>query len=100
MYFNHFWCCLGLQFTNPNIAGEMAKLIMTNQQKYAQSNLVNDAPDILMEVPMHGDQLFEERCRNVQWTFQDGISAYDRLEGITTEAADCHTKVNLFNVCL
>jgi hypothetical protein len=78
----------------------MAQLIMTNQQKYAPSNMINDVPDILMEVPMHGDQLFEERCRNVQWTFQDGTSKYDRLEGITTEAADWHAKVNLYNVCL
>ncbi|CAB3990217.1 Hypothetical predicted protein, partial [Paramuricea clavata] len=93
-------CCLGLQFSNPNIAGEMAQLIMTNQQKYAPSNMVNDVPDILMEVPMHGDQLFEERCRNVQWTFQDGTSKYDRLEGITTEAADWHAKVNLYNPIL
>ena len=83
-----------------DIAGEMAQLIMTNQRKYAPSNMVNDVPDILMEVPMHGDQLFEQRCRNVQWTFQDGTSKYDRLEGITTEAADWHAKVNLYNVCL
>jgi hypothetical protein len=31
----------------------MAQLIMTNQQKYAPSDMVNDVPDILMEVPMH-----------------------------------------------
>lgn len=73
---------------------------MTNQRKYAPSNMVNDAPEILLEVPMHVDQLFEERCRNIQWTFQDGTSKYIRLEGITTEAAEGHAKVNLYSVCI
>lgn len=77
----------------------MAQLIMNNQEKYVPSQIVNDSHQILMEVPMHGDQLFQERCRTVQLTFQDGTSKYDRLEGITTEAADWHAKVNLYDVC-
>ena len=48
---------------------------------------------------MHGNKLFEERCRTAQLTFQDGTSKYDRLEGIATEAADWHAKANLYDEC-
>ena len=34
---------------------------------------------VLAAVPLHGDQLLEERARNVQWTLRDGESQYDRL---------------------
>ena len=49
-------------------------------------------------IPLHGDQLFEERARNTQWTFQDGNDSSDRLEGIRTEFADWHAKLNLYMV--
>ena len=49
-------------------------------------------------VPFHGDQLFEERARNTQWVYQDGDNAYDRLEGLETEFADWHAKLNLYMV--
>ncbi len=78
----------------------MAHIIQTNQDKYVPKRLVNGAPEVLSRVPFHGDQLFEERARNVQWTFQDGLSSFDRLEGLITEHADWHSKVNLYLVCL
>ena len=53
---------------------------------------------VLAAVPLHGDQLLEERARNVQWTLRDGESQYDRLEGLTTERADWHAKVILYRV--
>ena len=31
-------------------------------------------------------------------TFQDGITCYECLEGLSTEAADWHAKVNLYSV--
>jgi hypothetical protein len=49
-------------------------------------------------VPFHGDQLFEERARNTQWTYQDGVNEYDKLQGLQPEAADWHAKVNLYEV--
>lgn len=91
-------CCLGLQFENPNIAGEMAKLLMTNQSKYVPSTTTNSGKKILTPIPLHGDQLFEERARNVQSTFKDGENRRECLEGILTEAADWHAKVNLYSV--
>ena len=53
---------------------------------------------VLAAVPLHGDQLLEERARNVQRTLRDGESQYDRLEGLTTERADWHAKVILYRV--
>ena len=37
---------------------------------------------ILQTVPVHGDQLFEERARNVAWTYRGGLDTYERFEGI------------------
>lgn len=96
-----------MQFKNPNIAGEMAQMMVSNQAKYVPSfitpNQLN-APDhperkeVLGTVGYHGDQLFEERARNVQWTFRVGNSCYERLEGLSTEFADWHAKVTLYKV--
>ena len=77
----------------------MAQLIMDNQEKYVPCETNSEGEKkILHPVPLHGDQLFEERARNAQWTFQDGITKYERLEGIYPEAADWHAKVNLYEV--
>ena len=77
----------------------MAQLIMDNQDKYVPCKTNADGEKkILHPVPLHGDQLFEERARNAQWTFQDGVTKYERLEGIYPEAADGHAKINLNEV--
>ena len=70
----------------------MAQLMISNQQKTDNETI------ILKSVPFHGDQLFEERARNTQWVYQDGDNAYDRLEGLETEFADWHAKLNLYMV--
>lgn len=77
----------------------MAEILKTNQEKYVPcSSSGKGKKNILTKIPFHGDQLFEERARNVQMTFQDGINPYERLEGLSTEAADWHAKVNLYSV--
>ena len=53
---------------------------------------------ILGQIPLHGDQLFEEQARNVIWTYRDGIDDYERLEGIGTEFADWYAKFTLYKV--
>ena len=93
-------CSLGIQFFNPNVASEMAQLLMTNHEKYVPSFKTTDGKAVLKSVPFHGDQLFEERARNTQWVYQDGDNEYDRLEGLETEFADWHAKFNLFMVCI
>lgn len=79
----------------------MAQLIMFNQDNYVPCKInAEDQKDVLHPVPLHGDQLFEERARNSQWTFQDGVNKFERLEGIHPEAADWHAKVNLYEVII
>lgn len=78
----------------------MAQLIISNQEKYVPSFKTNQETVVLKTVPFHGDQLFEERARNIQWVYQDGDNAYDRLEGLETEFANWHAKFNLYMVCI
>lgn len=88
-----------MQFLNPNIGSEMAQLMISNQEKYVPTLKTGTETFILKSVPFHGDQLFEQRARNIQWTYEDGDNAYDRLEGLQTEFADWHAKLNLYMVC-
>ena len=78
----------------------MAQLLLGNQEKYVPvcKNGTDDCTIVLSQVPYHGDQLFEERARNVQWTYQDGNDPYERIQGINTAFADWHSKYNLYMV--
>ena len=53
---------------------------------------------VLHKIPLHGDQLFEERARNVKWAFQDGHDDEEKLNGLDTEFADWHAKYTLYKV--
>ena len=71
---------------------------MSVQSKYV-SQLKKDGGNVVLErVFLDGDQLTEERARNVQWVFQDGDDMFDRLEGLDPTYADWHAKVNLYKV--
>ena len=74
----------------------MAQLLQNNQKQYVP--LSSDKRKTLLSVPLHGDQLFEERSRNVKSTFQDGESSVERLEGVEPEFADWHAKFTLYKV--
>ena len=54
--------------------------------------------EVVATVTVHGDQLFEERARNVEWAFQDGQSSYHKLEGVLPEHVDWHAKVTPYEV--
>ena len=75
-------CSLGVEFLNPNVSGDMAKLLLNNQEKYVPTTTKAGITVVLKQIPLHGDQLFEERARNSQWTYQDGDGSYDRIQGI------------------
>ena len=99
-FFSHsIQCSLGVEFLNPNIAGDMAQLLLKNQEMYVPTVSKDDKTCILEGIAFHGDQLFEERARNTQWTYQLGDNPFDRLHGIETEFADWHAKYNLYMVC-
>ena len=90
-----------MEFVNANVSGEMAQLMISNQERYVPT-ITNASGDkeITSPVPMHGDQLFEERARNVEWTYRVGDTAFQKLEGISPEFADWHAKVTLYKVSL
>lgn len=73
----------------------MTQIMQTNQSKYVP--LLPDG-SVAATIPLHGDQNFEERSRNVQWTFRDGETSVERLEGLEPEFADWHAKVTLYMV--
>ena len=77
----------------------MAQFLKTDQSKYVPL-YGNDIDEqiVLESIFLDGDQLTEERARNVQWVFQDGNNVYDRLEGLDPTHADWHAKVNLYQV--
>lgn len=85
---------LDVEFFNPNIAGEKAQLMQKNQSQYVP--LLNGS--VAATIPFHDDQLFEERSRNMQWTFRDGETTKERLEGLEPEHADWHAKFIMYKV--
>ena len=75
----------------------MAQYLMSVQSKYVPQ--LKDGGNVVLErVFLDGDQLTEERARNVQWVFQDGDDMFDRLERLDPTHADWHAKVNLYKV--
>ena len=68
----------------------MVKLLQTNQHKYVLSIKRGGQNAILEHVPLHGDQLSEERSGNAKWSFQNGDTHWDKLDGIETEFAVWH----------
>jgi len=59
-----------MAFQNPNVSGEMPKLLQNNQESYVPSiTLKGGQKKLVATIPLHGDQLFEERARNAIWTF-------------------------------
>lgn len=89
-----------MEFLNPNVSGDMAQLLIHDQEKFVPCLHKDTGKVVLETIPLHGDQLFEERARNVIWTYQDGDSSYERLEGIDTEFADWHAKYTLYKVMI
>ena len=59
------------------MAGEMAEMMAFNQQKYVPCLSSYGGKEVFIPIALHGDQLFEERARNVQWTFHDGDTRFD-----------------------
>lgn len=90
-----------MEFYNPNVASDMAQILKDYQHNYVPCfENAKGNKTILGNVPLHGDQLFEERARNVEWAFHDGEDKYERLESLLPEHADWHAKVTLYKVHL
>lgn len=87
-----------MEFLNPNVSGDMAQLLRNYQHSYVPCYEIDGKKTVLQTIPLHGDQLFEERARNVKWTYRGGLDSYERFEGIDTEFADWHAKYTLYKV--
>ena len=89
-----------MEFLNPNVSGDMAQLLQHNQEKFVPCVKLagEEEKTVVSSIPLHEDQLFEERARNVIWTYRDGKNPYERLSGIDTEFADWHAKYTLYKV--
>ena len=59
-----------MQFLNLNLSGEMAQLLQHIQETYVPCLIKGTNKTILEQVCVHGNQLFEERARNVIWTYR------------------------------
>ena len=92
--FLKFQCLLGLDFVNTNKSGDMAELLKKFQEDHVPMNDGN----VLKKTIVHGDQLTEERARNVQWTYKLGDSEADRLEGLECTFSEFHLKMCLYEV--
>ena len=86
-------------FYNPNVAGEMAQLMLETQEKYVPKAELDEHLHVT-PIPLVGDQLFEERACNVKWTYQNGDNDNDCINGLRAEFADWHAKVTLCEVCI
>ena len=53
---------------------------------------------VLHKTIVHGDQLTEERARNVQWTYKLGETQADRLEGLECTFSEFHHKMCMYEV--
>lgn len=76
----------------------MAQLLTTFHDKYVPATEVNDTKEVLHKIPLDGDQLSAEHARNMQWTYRPGATSFDRLDGLETNHADWHWKLELFEV--
>ena len=79
----------------------MVHLLKTFHDKYVPVAEYQDgSKEVIHKIPLDGDQLTEERARNVQWSARMGATSYDRLEGLETNHADWHWEVKLLQVIL
>jgi len=89
-----FKCLLGLDFMNTNKSGDMADLL----KKFQKEHVPMKNGQVLHKMVVHGDQLTEERARNVQWTYKLEDSEADRLEGLECTFSEFHLKMCLYEV--
>lgn len=72
----------------------MAEILKHFQEHY----VAKKDDDVFHPTVMHGDQLTEERARNVQWTYLLGETPLQRLEGIEPTFSEFHLKMCLYEV--
>lgn len=69
-------------------------------KKFQEEHVPMKDGEILHKTVVHGDQLTEERARNVQWTYKLGETDADRLGGLELTFSEFHLKMCMFEVNL
>ena len=83
-----------MDFLNTNKSGDMADLL----KKFQEEHVPLKDGGVLHKTVVHGDQLTEERARNVQWTYKLGETEADRLEGLECTFSEFHLKMCMYEV--
>ena len=89
-----FQSLLGLEFLNSNKSGDMADILKSLHEQYVP---VKDG-EVMHTTVLHGDQLTEERARNAQWTYKNGETEEERLQGLEPTFSEFHLKMCLLEV--
>ena len=72
----------------------MADILKSLHEQYVP---VKDG-EVMHTTVLHGDQLTEERARNVQWTYKNGETEEERLQGLEPTFSEFHLKMCLLEV--
>ena len=70
----------------------MAELL----KKFQEENVRVKDDQVMYKIIVHGDQLTEERARNVQWTFKIGDTEAEHFEGFECTFSEFHLKMCLY----
>eukprot|EP00794_Sanderia_malayensis_P017126 gene17124-18847_t len=81
---------LGLLMKNESIGSEMIEILEYVHEKYVPCNKGAKGKTCTQKVFFGGDNLTEERARNLQGAMAEGDTDIDRLEGIITKNEDWH----------
>lgn len=95
---------LGLVMKNESIGAEMIEIMELVQERYVpcikEGDGANETTQIVQTLYFGGDNLTEERARNLQGAMSDGETAYDRLKGIIPKNEDWHAIRYMYKVSL
>jgi len=67
-------------------------------KKFQEQHVPFKDGQVLHKTVVRGDQLTEERARNVQWTYKLGETQADYLEGLECSFSEFHLKMCMFEV--
>ena len=93
---------LGLVMKNESIGAEMIEIMQCIQERYVPCHVSKTENEtkktIVQRVFFGGDNLTEERARNLQGAMSEADSDFDRLDGLITKNEDWHAIRYMYHV--
>ncbi len=93
---------LGVLLKNESIGAEMIEILQSIQENYVpiieQDNGGEKTKTVIRKIFLGGDNLTEERARNLQGAMSDGDSEYENLTGIIPKNEDWHAIRYMYQV--